>query len=279
MIRQLTIIGTGLIGGSFAAAIKAGGFPGGIVAFDRPEVLEKALRLGVVDKVASNLKEAVRDADAVVLATPVSAILTILPEVATSVQEGALVTDVGSTKRRICETAWRYLDGRAHFIGGHPMAGSERQGLDAASATLFEKATYILTPKPATPAIAVRPLAELIALTGAQVVLMTPEEHDRMAAVVSHMPQVVSLALINCALKTDERYVTWSAGGFRDATRTAASPFELWADIFQTNADYIELALEQFMDLLQRYKSQLTAAALREEFQKAHQGRERMLGG
>lgn len=279
MIQQVTVVGTGLIGGSFAAAIKAGGFAGSVVGFDRPEALDKASKLGIVDRRAPHLRDAVRDADVVVLATPISAILSLLPEIAAFVKGGALVTDVGSTKRKICETAWRCFDGRAHFIGGHPMAGSERQGIEAASATLFQNATYILTPQPETPDDAVKPLTDLIALTGAHVVLTTPEEHDRMATVVSHVPQLVSLALMNYALKADERFVTWAAGGFRDATRTAASPFELWADIFQTNADYIQVALDELLDLLQRYKSQLTTQALRDEFQKAHQGRERMLHG
>jgi len=272
--KSILIIGVGLIGGSLALALKRKGYDGRILGIDEEDVLERARSRGALDQSfpRSRLTEAVAGAELIFLCTPILEILKLLQEISGHLRPGTLVTDVGSTKRRIVEAATLHLPSDCDFIGGHPMAGSEFRGIDAADPFLFENTTYVLTP--------VRPIGEkvrmefgeLLELTGAKVLLLLPALHDEIAAAVSHLPQMASVALMNLvAGKRDEspHFIKMAAGGFRDMTRIASSPYSVWEDIHQTNADMITLYIDAYISELEKVKSKLRKPELESYFQRS----------
>ena len=190
----MAIVGLGLVGGSWGLALKARGFGGRLVGCDRAEVLQEAREKDVIDEVESDLVKAVQDADLILLATPVGVILDLLPQLKPAVKSGALVTDVGSTKRLICRRGAEIFDGEALFLGGHPLAGRERGGLAAADADLFEGARYAITPHSPDDLndSRVKTFNRLVESIGAQVFVTDPSSHDRAVAFLSHLPQLVS---------------------------------------------------------------------------------------
>jgi len=273
--QRIAILGCGLIGGSFALALKKRGFAGEIVGCDRADVLEKAKARGAIDAGTSELSEAVANADLVYLATPVVTILDLLPQVAKAAKPGALITDAGSTKVRICRLAKEVLPDNVSFLGGHPMAGREVGGIENADPDLFVGKKWGLIQDDRRGAEdAEKEFAELVEKLGAQPVWMDAETHDWAVALVSHLPQLVSTALASTTWdETDEDGLPLSLAGpgYRDLTRLAASPYELWRDICLTNGDNIARALDRLEQRLAHIRGLLRSRDLAEEFEKAQQ--------
>ncbi len=253
---RITIIGVGVIGGSLGLAIRERFRFVRVTGLDRPDVLRKARRRGVVDRAARDLRDAMRDADLVFLATPISSILKLLPVVARYAPRDAIVTDVGSVKRDIVRRASKDFP-RGTFIGGHPMAGVELSGIDAAHPLLFENAVYVLTPTPLNPPSIVRRFAKFLVELGARVVILDARVHDEVVSVVSHVPQLTAVALTSVAGKlhpSSKGYLRLAAGGFRDLTRIASSRPEIWGDILSSNRVEIERSLKLLTRELERYR-------------------------
>ncbi len=256
---HVAIIGVGVIGGSLGLAVKKRFRSVTIVGFDRRDVLKKALRKGAIDRAATSLRTAVDKADLVLLAMPVSEILKSLPRVAKYSLPDALVSDVGSIKENIVRRA-RGLFPRGNFVGGHPMAGVELSGVEAAHQLLFENAVYVLTPMQGKATPAVRRLASFLEELGARVVLLDSKTHDEVASVVSHLPQLTAVALTNVAGArhvSGRRHLRLAAGGFRDLTRIASSKPEIWADILTQNRDQVDASLRLMIRELSAYRRRL----------------------
>lgn len=279
--ERVTIVGLGLVGGSWGLALKDAGFAGRRVGFDRAEVLERALAKGVIDQRAKNLADAVRDADLVILATPVGGILDLLPQLKELVQGIALVTDVGSTKRLICQKGAEVFDRTPLFLGGHPLAGRERSGLENADAGLFQNARYVLTPRSPDHLAddRVKAFVELIKSVGGQPFLTDPASHDRAVAFLSHLPQLLSTGLASLiAEQGGEEFLPaeLAASGFRDVTRLAESPYHVWRDICLTNIENIQSALESLIGKLETMRLHLSDRELEREFEQALKLREKL---
>ncbi|MCS7043832.1 MAG: prephenate dehydrogenase [Bryobacteraceae bacterium] len=271
-METVAIVGVGLIGGSFGLALKQAGFRGRVLGVSSERTIAAALARGAIDE-AAGFEQAAARADLLYLAGPIGAILDLIPRLDALVRPGALVTDAGSTKRLIC-TAGRGLR-RALFLGGHPMAGKERRGVEEADAELFRGRPYLLTPSAAedleTPAA--REFVEWIRRIGAEPRLLTPEEHDRIVALSSHLPQMLSTALASALSGCAEAgTVARAAGpGLHDMTRLALSGWDIWQDILETNRDEIVRALEMFEQRLQGLKQQLAGGLPEEEFRRGAQ--------
>jgi prephenate dehydrogenase len=248
VIRRLCIVGLGLLGGSVARAVRAGGLAGSIVGVGRTrERLEVARREGVVDEVETSLDRGVGGADFVLMATPVSTLAALLPAVWRAADGLAVVTDVGSTKARIARTADALAERRPlRFVGSHPMAGSEKAGYPASRADLFQGATVIVTPGERSEAATAKRVSEFWEALGARVVSMDPVTHDRAVAAVSHLPHLVADALVDAVLRLDPEFLAIAAGGFRDTTRIAASDPAVWREIFEDNREALAEAARAF---------------------------------
>ena len=261
-LKHIAIVGTGLIGGSLGKAWKGANLPEvTITGFDRPDILERAVKGGAIDAGSSEPVEAVRDADLVVLATPLSAIMSQLFEIGPALKPDAVVTDVGSVKGPIVRQAREMLRDDVLFVGGHPMAGSELSGIDHASQFLFENATWVLC-RPGSAASDPRyeELVKLIQTTGARALEMSPQEHDDIAALVSHVPQLLAVALTNAVGGRNEinpNYLRLAAGGFRDMTRIAGSDASIWRDILAANLGSVLDALALTSAELRRVRNRL----------------------
>ena len=269
-IRTVTVVGVGLIGGSFALALKKAGYTGRILGVSRPATTDEALELGVIDAAAS-LEEGLAEADLVFLAQPILRILEQLPQVARLTRPGALVTDAGSTKSAIVSRAAElFADKDSYFLGGHPMAGKEGRGVAIAEADLFQGAVWALTPTQALPA---SPLAsefeQWLERIGARPLTLEPEEHDRITALTSHAPQLASSALAAAVWKhiADPRRLQVAGGGLRDMSRLAGSSYAIWEGILLTNPNAIESALDFLIEELQAFREELTRPELSERFE------------
>ena len=274
-IQTIAVIGVGLIGGSLGLAFKRLGIGGRIVGISRKETLEEALRLGAIDEGVSydQSPDVLKAADATFLCTPIHRILELLPNIAKFAKQGAIVTDVGSTKTEIVALAEQIFPPDVHFIGGHPMAGSESRGVQAADPFLFQNAIYVLTPSRGTPLESVERLMNLVERLGARVAVMDASAHDRIAAAVSHLPQMMAVALMGVVGKLSEEnplFLRMAAGGFRDMTRIASSPYEIWKDICRTNAGPIAAAIDAYIDGLKALKMRIADEALAEDFRFAN---------
>lgn len=281
LFKRVSIIGLGLLGGSWGLALKQNGFSGAVQGCDRGDVLERALSLKVIDEGFEDATEAVRDADLVILATPVAAILHLLPILQPAISSLALVTDVGSTKRLICERASQVFRGAGLFLGGHPMAGKERSGLEQADPSLFRTTRYALTPlTPDDIADArVKAFAGLLAEMGALAFITEAGAHDRAVAFLSHVPQLVStgLASLIAEQSVQEFLPLELAGpGFRDVTRLAESPYPLWRDICLTNRENIQSALASLIQKLEDMQTHLNDRELERDFKEGLGLRERL---
>lgn len=242
----VAIVGVGLIGGSLGMALKSRRLAQTVIGVGRSlEHLDTAKALSAIDFGTTRLEEAAAEADIVVLCTTVGHILESLPETLARVKPGAIVTDVGSTKAAIVSAA----AGAKNFIGGHPMAGSEQTGVEAATPLLFEEATWAITPTETTDPAAASLLERFAQSVGATTLLLSPDAHDAMLAVTSHLPHVLASALMRQAFETQSRYPQTqqlSAGSFADGTRVAASSPELWRDVCLSNRDALLHALQAF---------------------------------
>ncbi len=283
MIQSVTIIGVGLIGGSLARAWKSRSENLRITGLDRPDVLEAALATGVIDVGCERPDEAVAEADLVVIAAPVGAICPMLTTLAPLLSEGTVVTDVGSVKAPVMRHARSVLHPKNPFVGGHPMAGSAQSGVRSADPLLFENATYVLCPPAGLSSDAFleqfSDLVTRIEQTGANVLLLDADRHDQIAAVVSHVPQLVAVALMNLAAganEADSAFLRLAAGGFRDMTRIAASSFEVWEDILSANRIPIQNALEHLIASLRRDANHLRdseTGPFADQFRRAREAR------
>jgi prephenate dehydrogenase len=271
-MRQLTIIGTGLIGGSFALAVRKAGFTGRIVGCDKPLVLAQAKRLGVIDIGMMELRQAVQGSDVILLATPVGAIIDLLEE-SPVFPPDALITDVGSTKTAIVDRARSVFGDAAktRFLPGHPMAGKENSGVAEASADLFQDAVWLFTPL-AGQTLDEGPIADFagwVRRIGARVLTIDPERQDEICAWVSHVPQILSTALAASLYDEFEGDADAQAIGgraLREMTRIASSPYSMWRDIALTNTQNIEQALMRLEQRIAHIRENLRTRELEEEF-------------
>jgi prephenate dehydrogenase len=276
-IRQITIIGTGLIGGSFALALRKQGFGGRIVGCDREAVLEQAKLRGVIDSGVISPAEAVQGSELVILATPVLAIADLIVRLGPILPETALLTDVGSTKAAIAERALSVFGKNAsrRFLGGHPMAGKEHGGIEYADPDLFQNAVWFLTPLPEQN-LHEELFAEFsswLDRIGARIAMLPPEDHDRLCAWISHVPQMISTALAAALVEEfGEEAPLLPAGGraLQEMTRISASPYSMWRDIAISNKANLEDALLKVEQRLAHIRENLSTRALAEEFERAH---------
>lgn len=278
-MERVAIIGVGLIGGSLALALREHGFTGVIAGVARRATLDKALAAGVINEGFEEPEAAVRRADVVYLAAPISVILDLLPRVRDAVADHALVTDAGSTKAQIADKASGLFFEGPVFIGGHPMAGSEKRGLDHATPDLFRGATYVLTPtrRQDVETPAARAFLPWLERFGARVTVMDAELHDEVVAWTSHLPQLVATGLAaTVAEHVSPDNLPLAAGGLRDTTRLADSPYSIWRDICLTNSINILEALDAMLQKLEYLKENLRSRALQQEFEAGQQLRERL---
>jgi len=248
VIRRLSVVGLGLLGGSVAKAARAGRLAQEIVGVGRSATsLEPALRQGAVDRITTSLDEGLAGADMVVLATPVATLERQLPEVWRAAEAQALITDVGSTKSGIVRAA-EALAGRRplEFVGSHPMAGSNLAGFAVSRVDLFQGATIILTPTDRTSPDAIKRVTGFWETLGGRVTVMDPATHDRAVAAISHLPHFVVDALVAAVVDMDPRFLDVAARGFKDTTRIAASDPVVWREIFQQNRAALGEALGVF---------------------------------
>jgi prephenate dehydrogenase len=271
--KKITIIGVGLIGGSLGLALKEKKPNFKIVGIDKQEIVEKAIARGAIDEGTVNLEEGIKEADIVIIATPVKTILDLLPRINPFLKKGCLVTDTGSTKGQIVERANKVLSKDVFFIGGHPMAGSEKCGIEEANPHLFHNKTYILTPTKKSNLIAIDKIFSLIKMINANRLILDPLEHDRIAGAVSHLTQIIAISLINTtgelALRGNNTNYFKAAGeGFKDMTRIASSPYKIWEDICETNQENILEMIQEFRNYLEviedKLKNDQKASQIRE---------------
>ena len=281
IFHKVSIVGLGLIGGSWGLALKKYNLAAHRIGFGRPSTIARALAVKAVDEGTDNLGKAVRQADLIILAAPVGAILDCIPQLKDVAAEKALVTDVGSTKRLICERARESLGDAPLFLGGHPLAGKERAGVENADAALFTNARYVLTPldQGHLEDPRVKAFVSLVTALGARPHIMDPAHHDRALAFLSHLPQLLSSALASLIAEESLEArlpVELAATGFRDVTRLAESPYSVWRDICLTNLENIQQALEALVGKLEFMKRHLSDLELEREFQQALKLREKL---
>lgn len=255
-VNKLAIIGIGLIGSSIARAAINYDAAARVTLFDaNADVRTRAAKLGIGD-MSSSLEEAVKDADLVILSTPVGAMGEIAAGVMANMKTGAILSDVGSVKGSVLEAITPHLDDRIHFIPGHPIAGTEKSGPEAGFASLFRDRWCILTPPEGANADAVQTLSDFWTLIGSNVEIMSPDRHDRVLAITSHLPHLIAYNIVGTAADlesvTEGEVVKFSAGGFRDFTRIAASDPVMWRDVFLNNKDAV-------LEMLGRFNEDLAA--------------------
>ncbi|HXM64867.1 MAG TPA: prephenate dehydrogenase [Terriglobales bacterium] len=276
--RQITIIGTGLIGGSLALALKKHRFPGRIIGCDRAPVLEHARTKAAIDAGHTNPADAVRGSQIIVLATPVSGIIDLIERLGPALPPKTLLTDVGSTKAQVVErakTVFRKNTG-TRFLAGHPMAGKEQSGVEYADPDLFHGAAWFVTPVPGQKVYddLSGEYLEWVEKIGARIASMDANDHDQLCAWISHLPQMISTAL--AASLVDEYGADaplLEAGGraLREMTRISSSPYSMWRDIALTNKTNIRNALLRLEQHLAHIRENLDTRELAMEFERAHQ--------
>jgi prephenate dehydrogenase len=283
-IDKLAVVGVGLIGGSLALALKEAGAVGHVVGVGRglPN-LETALRLGVVDSFTQDLAEGVAGADVVFLATPVQALGSVAELAMPHLKPGAIITDGGSVKQAVIDAIEPRLRDDVHFVPGHPIAGTENSGAEAAFPTLYRDRRCILTPTRRTDEDALECIRRMWQLVGSQVVMMEVDKHDRVLAAISHLPHMVAYALVNAVGaydRYDENILEYSAGGFRDFTRIASSDPTMWRDIALTNRDALVEMMGQFETFFAELKEDVAKGSderLFEFFRRSKQSRDEIL--
>jgi len=263
LINRLAIIGVGLIGGSLALALRRQGMVGEVVGIGRGEAnLRRGVELGVIDRYSLDPCEGVRGADLIFIATPVCTIAGIIARIAPFLSPGAIVTDGGSVKEEIVAASEPLMPSGTFFVGGHPIAGTEHSGVEAAFADLYENRRCILTPTPQTDPTALALVSRIWEAAGSQVVLMDVHKHDRVLAAISHLPHMVAYSLVNAVGgydRFDESILRYSAGGFRDFTRIASSDPVMWRDIALMNREALLEMMDFFADSLSHLRRLVAA--------------------
>lgn len=284
MIERLVLFGVGLIGGSFARALKKAGAVGTVVGIDRsPASLRRALELGIIDEIGADLPAALRGADLVLLATPVAQTASILSALLPHLEAHTIVTDAGSTKTDVAAAARQAMGARAaRFVPGHPIAGRETNGPDAAIDHLYIGKKAVLTPLAENAEADVERVADAWRACGAVVHRLTPEEHDKVFAAVSHLPHLLAYALVDDIAHKPHAGLLfqYAASGFRDFTRIAGSSPEMWRDISLANRAALLTELDAYMAQLTGLRASLAAgdgAALEAVYGNAQQARQRWI--
>ena len=255
--QRLSIIGVGLLGGSIGLALKSVTTDYNIVGYGhRPATLQQALQVGAIDEGYGDLAAAVRGADLVVLCTPVGLFGELIRTMAPHLADGTVVTDVGSTKRSVVRAAEQHLPKGVHFVGSHPMAGSDKRGVEFARADLFRNATCILTPTERTDPSALETVESFWQQLGMRLVRLSPDEHDRRVCEISHLPHAIAAALV--ALPSDDALLL-AGKGFLDTTRIAGGDGALWRDIFLDNRDHLRASIERLKTHLDHLLTHLDA--------------------
>jgi prephenate dehydrogenase len=265
LVKRMAVIGVGLIGGSFARILRQKGAVEEVIGVGRGEAnLRRGVELGVLDRYSLDLKEGVRGADLVFVATPVCSIPSVVAEIAPVLAPGCIVTDGGSVKEFVVKACEPLMPEGTFFVGGHPIAGTEHSGVEASFATLYQGKRCIVTPTENTDPVALAKVIELWETAGSTVPLMDPVQHDRVVAAISHLPHMVAYSLVN-AVDGYDRFggdlLAFSAGGFRDFTRIASSDPVMWRDIALTNKD----AIIEMMDFFSGYLGQLRGLVEKED--------------
>lgn len=260
-IKKIAVIGLGLIGGSLALSLKNVNKNFIISGYDiKSESMNIARYRNIIDIIAADYKEAVLDADLVIIATPISNIVEAVKNIKDYLKKGAIVTDVGSAKEKIVQKVNKILPDGVFFIGGHPMAGSENEGILSATPDLFRNTFYILTPTDTTKSEPFVTLHSLLTRIGAKVISIEPGEHDGNVALISHLPHVLSTNLVNLVddrQKEMKNLFKLCAGGFRDMTRIAAANIKMWLDISLENKDKLVKSIDEYIKYLTEFKNYL----------------------
>ena len=261
MLRKLSILGPGLLGGSIGLAARHRKVAARVAIWARrPEAADEAYKLGVADEATTDLSQTVADAELVVLATPIGAMGALAEQMRPSLSNGCVVTDVGSVKYPIVNTLADALAGQARFVGSHPMAGSEQSGIDAARRDLFENATCIVTPREDTDQAALGTVHDFWKALGCSVKTLAPAAHDEIVARLSHLPHVVAAAVVNVVCHDGEQRLNFAGPGFKDFTRIASGPPEMWTEICVENRQEIAGALDQLLEELGKVRAALENA-------------------
>jgi prephenate dehydrogenase len=277
-VRQITIVGVGLIGGSFSLALRRQGYTGRIVGCDRAAVLDRALIRGAIDEGFSHPFEATRGSQVVVLATPVLGIIDLIHRLGPALPQKTLLTDVGSTKSQVLEEAKAVFgkNAGARFLAGHPMAGKEQSGIEFADADLFQQAPWFVTPVRGQKIYegVSGEFLDWVDRIGARIASLEADEHDRLCAWISHLPQMIATAL--AATLVDEygqEAPLLEAGGrsLREMTRTASSPYSVWRDIALTNKKHLQGAISKLEQRLAHIRENLDTRELAMEFERARE--------
>ena len=261
MLRQLTILGPGLLGGSIGLAARHVRAARRIVIWARrPDAVDQAWKLGAADEATENLDKAVAEAELVVLATPIGAMQALAEKMKPALPDGCVVTDVGSVKYPVVNALTQVLNGKARFVGSHPMAGSEQSGIEAARRDLFQDAVCIVTPREDTDPAALRLVFDFWKTLGCSVATLTPEMHDAVVAQVSHLPHIVAAALVSVVCANGSKPLNFVGPGFKDVTRVASGTPEMWTEICLENRDEIGRALDALLDELGKVRAALKNA-------------------
>lgn len=275
---NISIIGIGLMGSSFALALRKYGFKGRITGIGRREDnLIRAKELGIIDRYSTVPVNGIRDADLILLAAPVGQFEKIVRDVAQYLKKGAIVTDVGSVKARVVKKLEPLMPEGVSFVGGHPIAGKECSGISASTSELFKDARCIITPSSNTNNEALEKIIHLWNVIGAKTLLMSPEEHDLIFASVSHLPHVIAYVLVNSIVEEDDKILHYGGKGLRDMTRIALSSEELWKDICVYNKEDILKNLRKFSSVTSRtikFIEESDWTGLEKEFLRAKEARQ-----
>lgn len=284
LIHRMAVVGVGLIGGSLARALREKNEVGEIVGIGRTEKnLRKAVELGVIDSYSLDPGVGVVGADLVFLATPVCSITRVLASIRPFLAPGCVVTDGGSVKSGVVSACESLLPEGAYFVGAHPIAGTEKSGVEASFASLYAGKRCIVTPTCHTNADALAKVARMWEIAGSEVVFMDADKHDRLVAAISHLPHMVAYALVNAVEgydKLDENIIKYSAGGFRDFTRIASSDPAMWRDIALMNRDGILELMDFFTEYLMQLRSLIEkgdSSGLEDFFARSKQSRDALL--
>jgi prephenate dehydrogenase len=277
-VYKAAILGVGLLGASFGLAAKKKGLCSQVSGFGRSrENLECAKSMGIIDVVSPDPASACSDADLVLLAAPAGSFVELVKQASPAFRKGAIVTDVGSVKGDLVHELESLMPAGVHFIGSHPIAGSDRSGIDAAQPDLFRDTLCIVTPTERSDPSALKSVMDLWSSLGSTVMAMGPAQHDRVYAAVSHLPHLIAYAMVNTVSDIDRSYLSYCGQGFRDMTRIAASSPDIWTDISLLNRQNLIEMMDLLRENLNRMEAELKAAdanGLRQEFIRAKTARE-----
>jgi cyclohexadieny/prephenate dehydrogenase len=281
LFNQITILGPGLLGGSIGLAVKKRRLVKKVVVWGRRvEAGREAIKRGAADVAEVSVENAVKGSELVILCTPIGTMPQLVRRFRSKLQKGCIVTDVGSTKYDVVKQLSSLLSTKATFIGSHPMAGAEKDGLSAARANLFEGAVCIMTPMPRTRSVAIQKVADFWQGLGCHLKTTTPAKHDEIVANISHVPHLAAAALVNLVRKHNVEAFNFIGNGFRDTTRIASGPPEMWTEIVTSNREEIRRALEQLIDELETIRRNITNASdldLRTYLRQAKQQRDELI--